>query len=366
MQLDVSRIQTPPTRALVVRRSLQSQADVARELMRLLPSVKDVLAGSPIALAIGFPRDGLTEYDLAFPVDRPLEREGFINKTLPEVPMFSITHRGSLDEESEDEGTLNATWQRFIAYIRKHKPLLGDDPQRFVYHEGLSSLGTENEHIVLELQIPYHWPVWFEAFERGVAACCSPEQAQHILEGSQDLLDDPDGDRAAVWVQEAIKKLDAVVTDDATRARILNPCAHHYIVQSGELMQSLWERSGEDLRTLIDLITAEPALGSSYWIDETGPKPLLMIRRCPARMEAYEKATDPAEKRYQACFCPLVREAIRDAKPVSRTFCHCSSGWFVQEWAIVFGQDPKVRLVETMLDGADACVFAVEIPPAFL
>jgi len=366
MHLDVSRIQTSPIHALVARRSLRAQADVARELASLLPSVKDVLAGPPIALAIGFPRDGKTDYDLAFPVKDPLERAGFEYKVLPVVPMFSITHRGSLDEESEDEGTLNATWQRFIAYIRRHKPLVGDDPQRFIYHDGLDSLETEDEHVVLEIQIPYHWPLWLHAFEDGVTACLPREAATQILEGSQDLLGEPDGDRAAAWVQTAIARLDDAVTDDATRARILNPCAHHYIVQSAELMQALWERAGKDLRILVDLITEESAFGSAYWIDETGPQPLLMIRRRPARMEAYETATDPAEKRYHACFCPLVREAIRDGKPVSRTFCHCSSGWFVQEWRIVFGKAPGVRLVETMLEGADACVFAVEIPSGFL
>lgn len=366
MHLDVSRIQTSPIHALVARRSLRTQVDVARELAALLPSVQDVLAGSPLALAIGFPRDGLTDYDLAFPVDHPLEREGFTHKTLPVVPMFSITHRGSLDKASEDEGTLNTTWQRFIAYIRQHKPLLGDDPQRFVYHDGLDSLGSENEHVVLEIQVPYHWPLWLGAFERGVNASLDREEAAHVLAGSQDLVGEPDGERAAAWVQAAIDKLDGAVADDATRARILNPCAHHYIVQSAELMQTLWERAGKDLHTLVDLITAESAFGSAYWIDETGPEPLLMIRRRPARMEAYEKAIDPVEKRYHACFCPLVREAIRDGKPVSRTFCHCSSGWFVQEWRIVFGEDPDVRLVETLLDGAAACVFAVKIPPGFL
>ncbi len=366
MHPDVSQLQTSPICALVVRRVLRTQADVARELARLLPPVQDVLAGSPMALAVGFPRDGLTEYDLAFPVPHPLEREGFTCKTFPVVSMFSITHRGSLDEEGEDEGTLNATWQRFIAYVRQHKPLLGDDPQRFVYHEGLDSLGTENEHVVLEIQAPDHWPLWLGAFQRGVNASLDRAEAAKVLEGSQHLLGEPDGARAAAWVQAAMDKLDAAVTDDAISARILNPCAHHYIVQSAELMQALWKRAGKDLRTLVDLITAESAFGSTYWIDEAGPQPLLMIKRRPARMEAYEQAVDPAEKRYHACFCPLVREAIRDGTPVSRTFCHCSSGWFVQEWRIVFGQDPHVRLVETMLDGADACVFAVEIPPGFL
>jgi hypothetical protein len=91
-----------------------------------------------------------------------------------------------------------------------------------------------------------------------------------------------------------------------------------------------------------------------------------MIERKPARPEAYAQATDPAEKRYEACFCPLVRDAIRKGEPVSRTFCHCSGGWYVQEWEVIFGQPPRVSLVRTMLDGADSCLFAVHIPEGFL
>jgi len=116
----------------------------------------------------------------------------------------------------------------------------------------------------------------------------------------------------------------------------------------------------------MEKISEEPLLGSTYWIDESGDDPVLYIKRRPARMEAYEKATDPAEKRYHACFCPLVRDAIREGKPVSRTFCHCSGGWYVQEWEIVFGEKPEVELVETMLEGSDACLFAVKIPSGML
>jgi hypothetical protein len=38
----------------------------------------------------------------------------------------------------------------------------------------------------------------------------------------------------------------------------------------------------------------------------------------------------------------------------------------VQEWEVVFGERPRVDLVQTMLEGADSCVFAVHIPEGFL
>ncbi len=358
-------IQTKPITVLTIRRTLADQAEVAQALAELLPQVTDVISGPPMALRTGFPRDGKAPYDLAFPVREAVEREGFAVKMLPALPVFSIVHTGSLS--GGPEGTnLGDTWAPFAQFVGEQNLLLGDDPVRFVYHDGIETVGTGNERVHLEIQYAYHMPIWLNAFREGVTSCVDSEAASRVLEGSDGLAETFDGEQASEWVQGAVERLDHEVPDERARACVLNACAHHYIVQSGEVLAGLWEESGHDLRTLLRLISEEPLLGSTYWIDESGDTPLLYIRRRPARMEAYENASDPVEKRYQACFCPLVRDAIRDGKPVSRTFCHCSSGWFVQEWTIVFGKPPRVDLVETMLEGADACVFAVHIPPGFL
>jgi len=318
-----------------------------------------------MALAIGFPRDGLTDFDLAFPVQESQQVDGFVSKTLPALPMFSITHHGALVDGPEGFN-LSDTWSHFVEFVHDSSALLGDDPQRFIYHEGLEGPESAPTHVVLEIQYAYHLPIWLNAFAEGVSKRVGGEAAERILAGVHGLAEANDGERAAMWIRDAMKRLDAEVADDRTRACILNPCAHHYIVQSGEILRELWTKANGDLRALVALISAEPAFGSHYWIDESGAVPLLMIRRRPARLDAYNEATDPAEKRYHACFCPLVRDAIRAGDPVSRTFCHCSGGWYVQEWEIVFGSKPQVDLVETMIEGADSCLFAVSIPPGLL
>jgi hypothetical protein len=362
---DFPVVQSDELNVLTVRRMLADQTAVAQALAELLPEVADVIAGPPLALRTGFPRDGKAPYDLAFPVRKPVERDGFELKTLHSFPAFSIVHRGHLTGGPEG-ANLNDTWAPFAQFVGDRTLLLGDDPVRFIYHEGIETVGTDSEQVHLEIQYPYHMPMWLEAFREGVEQCVDSEAAGRVLKGSDDLAEAFDGKRAAEWVQGAVERLDQEVPDERTRACILNACSHHYIVQSGEVLKGLWEESGHDLRVLMKLIAEEPLLGSTYWIEESGENPILYIRRRPARMEAYEQATDPLEKRYQACFCPLVRDAIRDKKTVSRTFCHCSSGWYVQEWEPIFGEKPRVDLVETMIEGADACVFAVRIPPGFL
>lgn len=350
---------------LTVRRVLNDQTEVAQALAEILPLVDDVITGPPMALRTGFPRDGKADFDLAFPVSSPVERNGFKTKTIPSIHLFSISHKGALKNGAEGEN-LADTWQGFAEFIDESGVLLGDDPVRFIYHEGLASVGTENEQVHLEIQYAYHMPLWLDAFRNGITRCVSAEASARVMAGSDGLAEAYDGARAAEWVHEAVAQLDTEVADERTRACILNACAHHYIVQSSEVVAALWEKSGHDLRALMTLVSEEPLLGSTYWIEESGDQPLLYIRRRPAQMEAYEQATDPVEKRYHACFCPLVRDSIREGKAVSRTFCHCSGGWYVQEWEIVFGEKPEVDLVETMLEGSDACVFTVQIPPGFL
>jgi hypothetical protein len=331
----------------------------------LRPVVADVLAGPPMALRLGFPVDGKIDVEIAFPIAKAIRRDGFVTKTLPSLPMFSITHVGPL--EGGPEGTnLIDTRRQLVEFVNERDILVGDDPERFLYHEIPDPRAGETASYVIENQYPYHLPIWLEALERGTARVAGERAAARVMAGSEGLAEAMDGPRAARWVQEAVARLDREVKDERDRACILNGCAHHYIVQSGIVLEAALAEVGRDVRKLVEKITNEALLGSKYWIDESGPEPLLYIERRPARMEAYQQATDPAEKRYQACFCPLVRDAIRTGKTVSRTFCHCSGGWYVQEWEIVFGEKPEVLLVQTMLEGADSCVFAVRIPPGWL
>jgi hypothetical protein len=358
-------VRVQPVHVLTVRRSLADQTEVARALAEILPKVADVIDGPPMALRTGFPRNGVTDFDLAFPIREPIERDGFATKTMPELPVFSIRHEGALKDGPEGTN-LADTWKGFAEFVGKGSILVGDDPVRFVYHDGLESVGSDDERVVLEVQYAYHMPMWLDALEEGLSECVDAAAAERVMAGSEGLAEALDGTRAAEWVQGAVERLDRAVSDEDTRACILNACAHHYIVQSGELLKAAWDEVGHDLRKLVKKITDEPFLGSKYWLDESGDEPLIYIERRPARQEAYDQETDPVEKRYHACFCPLVRDAIRDGKKVSRTFCHCSGGWYVQEWEVVFGEKPQVDLVKTMLDGADACLFAVHVPPDFL
>jgi len=357
--------QSEPLHVLTVQKRLPGQAEVVRELAALLPKVEDVLSGPPMALRLGFPGEGGAEFDLAFPVSGPLEREGFLTKKLESYPAFSIPHEGPLADGAEGTN-LSDSFGGFIEFLNETGVMLGDEPILFVYHAGLDTVGTDSERFSLEILYPYHTPTWLTAFRKGVTQCLDEEAAARVLAGSKDLEKAFDGPRTAEWVQAAVARLDEELPDEQAKACVLNGCSHTYIVESAQRMKSLWDASGHDLRKHMELVTAEPYFGATYRLDESADEPMIYITRAPANRKGWQEATDPIEKRYHACFCPLVRETIREQKDVSRSFCHCSSGWYIQEWEVVFGTPPRVDLVDTILEGKDHCVFAVHVPPGFL
>ena len=78
----------------------------------------------------------------------------------------------------------------------------------------------------------------------------------------------------------------------------------------------------------------------------------------------YEK--DEKMKRYYACHCAWVREAIKSGLKISPNFCYCSAGYHKRPWEIIFAQPVKADVMETVLKGDLVCRFAIHIPKQFL
>jgi len=334
-----------------VRRTVPERRAIVEEIGRLRSRLEGVSSGPTVCRLFEVNEDGSLDVELAFPVLPETEIDGFESAVLAPMPALSII---------DAEGGARSGGERLAEFVRERGLVPDDDPIRYVYHDD----PTAEPPYRVEIQLPDHLPVWLDAFERGVRRALPQTAADRVLAGIGSL-GRLDGRRAAMWIQGAVSRLDEALPAEEERADVLNECAHHYIPRNAERLRALYEELG-DVRALVDRIGESGILGGRYWIDESGPTPRLYIERRPARPDAARAAESDAERRYQACFCPLVREALRDGRPVSRTFCHCSAGWYVQEWEAVLGRRLRVDLIETMLDGADACRFAVCLPPDLL
>jgi len=89
----------------------------------------------------------------------------------------------------------------------------------------------------------------------------------------------------------------------------------------------------------------------------------IYVTKIPYAPKQYLKEKNPTLKRYYACYCPLVRTAIRDGKPkISPVFCHCSSGYEKVGFDVIFGKPVDIELLESALKGDKRCRFAIKIP----
>jgi hypothetical protein len=82
----------------------------------------------------------------------------------------------------------------------------------------------------------------------------------------------------------------------------------------------------------------------------------IFITKIPYNAVRYLQETDPILKRYYACHCPLVRQAILDDRPISADVCYCSLG-HASHYVAGIGRGFKGEVIESVLRGDLRCRF---------
>jgi hypothetical protein len=85
------------------------------------------------------------------------------------------------------------------------------------------------------------------------------------------------------------------------------------------------------------------------------------ITKVPYNAVRYLHETDPKMKRYYACHCPLVREAILRDQPVSPDVCYCSLG-HASHYLAGLGLELKGEVLESAVKGDIRCRFVFYLP----
>ena len=90
----------------------------------------------------------------------------------------------------------------------------------------------------------------------------------------------------------------------------------------------------------------------------------IFITKIPYNAERYLRETDPVRKRYWACHCPMVRQAILDGRPISAEICHCSLG-HASHYLAGLGCELRGEVLESVLAGDPRCRFVFRLPEGF-
>jgi hypothetical protein len=109
---------------------------------------------------------------------------------------------------------------------------------------------------------------------------------------------------------------------------------------------------------VVEFVRSQPEMGGGVRRGN-----IIYETKIPFLTKQYLAETDPEMKRYYACHCPWVREAVRNKDvQIDRIFCNCSGGFHKKPFEVIFGQPLTVDVLETVLDGGDRCRFAIHLP----
>lgn len=108
---------------------------------------------------------------------------------------------------------------------------------------------------------------------------------------------------------------------------------------------------------VVDFVAANPEIQSAVRVGDT-----LYTTKIPYDPARYLAESDPVKKRYYACHCPFVREAIlRGETGLSENWCYCSGGFVKYPYEVLLGRELDVELLQSALKGDPVCRFAIRL-----
>lgn len=167
-----------------------------------------------------------------------------------------------------------------------------------------------------------------------------------VMQGSEQLTKSSTKDKIALWVRDAIRRLDSSV-DEKTRIQIMENCGRNCASMNKRVIESAKTRRKKfkDLDTFIEAEQRKPMKGT---------------RLCREGNILYQYYTPQAFTQPMRCYCSLLRGLPEDTT-ISLTYCHCSKAFVQKLWESVLEQPVKVDLLQSVVSGDSECKFAIHL-----
>ena len=169
---------------------------------------------------------------------------------------------------------------------------------------------------------------------------------EKVMEGGKKVAISPDRRIIALWVKDAIDRLDASTTPEKCR-QIMTTCGHTCITHAKGLAQGLKNRRQKHP-------TEEAFLKAEI------KKPVKGIRLEMQGNTLIQYYTPHTYSTPRRCFCGLMFALPEDVN-ASPTYCQCSRAFVQAHWETVLGRPLKVELGETAITGAEECKFIIHL-----
>ena len=169
---------------------------------------------------------------------------------------------------------------------------------------------------------------------------------EKIMEGSVKAASSSNPEKVALWVKEAIDKLEAKVPPEI-REQIMTACGHNCLAHN--------RRPMEMARTRRLKYTTEEAFLNA---EAQKPPPGMRFEKEGNKLIQYY--TPHIYGKGMRCYCALLR-ALPEGVNASSTYCYCSRGFVEKYWEGILGRPVRVALGPTAISGADECKFIIHL-----
>jgi predicted hydrocarbon binding protein len=167
-----------------------------------------------------------------------------------------------------------------------------------------------------------------------------------VMEGSEPIAKSSNKGKVALWMKEAIDRLDACATPEKCK-EIMGACGHNCAAHNSRMVDAvrLRRKKFKDEKTFLE---AEIKRSAKYTRIELKGKTVVQY---------YTPHNFTTPRR---CFCSLMY-SLPEGVNASPTYCQCSRGFVESYWESALGRPVKVEVVETAISGADECKFIIHL-----
>ncbi len=285
------------------------------------------------------------DVEVCVPVDEDFHVDGYTTRTL------RAGHGVYIRAEGDPSGH-GAHYRRILELMVEK----GIHPrsQREIYYDLAEDAPTG---MVTGLIIVMH--PWLELLETGLEATLGTAARERILEGMSDITPCTDRERRAEWIKGVISRIESEAQSPEKRYAAISGCADFFPQERIDAYRHIY-RSRHSVDDVIDFMRSE-----QYWFREPYRNgAIVYVTKNPRNRQAYEAAKTAEDKRRHYCHCTMLRNVLDHG--ISPTFCYCGAGWFRQQWEGTLEEPVEIRVEKSVLNGDDACTFAIHLPESVL
>jgi hypothetical protein len=184
------------------------------------------------------------------------------------------------------------------------------------------------------------------AMEKCLEEVAGKSIAEEVMQESEQITENTDKITTALWVKNAIERLDASA-DEKTKMQVMQNCGYNCAKKNSKVIEKAVARR-KKFAGIDDFLVAEQK------------KPPTGTRLAREGNIVYQTYTPQTFTRPMRCYCSLFRQ-LPTQETVSVTYCNCSKGFVEKYWQAILQKPAKVDLLQSATSGAKECTFAIHL-----